>query len=121
MHRLGPGPTKDSCKMSLWWAALFIKSPLVQVTVDNCTTAAYSLLNVVCQDRKGLVYDLMRTLKDTHIRVAYAKARQFLHACLLLCVDPASASSSFCLLISNGLPHFKTALSPDSWHILSCA
>ena len=46
---------------------------LVQVTIDNSTTAAYSLINIVCKDRKGLVYDLMRTVKDIHIRVAYGK------------------------------------------------
>ena len=31
------------------------------------------MLNVICSDRKGLVYDLMRTMKDIHIRVAYGK------------------------------------------------
>jgi UTP:GlnB (protein PII) uridylyltransferase len=44
-----------------------------QVTIDNCTASNYSVVNVVCRDRKGLVYDLMRTLKDIHVRVAYAK------------------------------------------------
>ncbi len=46
---------------------------LVQVMIDNSTTSAYSLINIVCRDRKGLVYDLMRTVKDIHIRVAYGK------------------------------------------------
>lgn len=45
----------------------------VQVTVDNSTTPSYSLVNIVCRDRKGLVYDLMRTVKSIHIRVAYGK------------------------------------------------
>lgn len=45
----------------------------MQIGIDNCTTSAYSVVNVVCNDRKGLVYDLMRTLKDTHIRIAYGK------------------------------------------------
>lgn len=45
----------------------------VQVAIDNSTTSAYSLINIVCKDRKGLVYDLMRTVKDIHIRVAYGK------------------------------------------------
>ncbi|CAL8469360.1 g8901 [Coccomyxa elongata] len=45
----------------------------VQVMIDNCTASNYSVVNVVCRDRKGLVYDLMRTLKDIHVRVAYAK------------------------------------------------
>ncbi len=47
----------------------------MQVTVDNCTTSSYTVVNLVCRDRKGLVYDLFRTLKDIHIRVAYAKVR----------------------------------------------
>ena len=29
----------------------------------------------MAQDRKGLVYDLMRTFKDIHLRVAYAKVQ----------------------------------------------
>lgn len=45
----------------------------MQVTIDNCTTTAYSVINVICSDRKGLVYDLMRTMKDIHIRIAYGK------------------------------------------------
>ncbi len=45
----------------------------MQVTIDNCTASNYSCVTVVCRDRKGLVYDLMRTLKDIHVRVAYAK------------------------------------------------
>lgn len=45
----------------------------LQVSIDNCTTPSYSVVNIVCNDRKGLVYDLMRTMKDIQIRVAYAK------------------------------------------------
>lgn len=46
---------------------------VMQVTIDNSTTPSYSLINIVCRDRKGLVYDLMRTVKSIHIRVAYGK------------------------------------------------
>lgn len=45
----------------------------VDVGVDNSTARAYTLLTVACPDRKGLVYDLMRTLKDVAVRVAYAR------------------------------------------------
>lgn len=61
----------------------------VSVTLDNATTSAYSLVNVIAADRKGLVYDLMRTLKDIHLRVAYAKVplrrsqKTCVHACIL--------------------------------------
>lgn len=41
--------------------------------IDSCTTTAYSMVNVFCMDRKGLFYDLMRTLKDVHVSTAYAK------------------------------------------------
>ena len=68
------------------------------MTVDNCTTSSYTVVGVVCRDRKGLVYDLFRTLKDIHIRVAYAKVcaaaafgcshvQAALHVMGLLCSD----------------------------------
>lgn len=47
----------------------------MQVTIDNCTSSNYSVVSIVCKDRKGLIYDLMRTLKDIHVRVAYAKIK----------------------------------------------
>lgn len=43
------------------------------MSIDNCTTPSYSVVNLLCKDRKGLVYDLTRTMKDIQIRVAYAK------------------------------------------------
>ena len=49
--------------------------PAAQVTIDNCTSSNYSVVSIVCKDRKGLIYDLMRTLKDIHVRVAYAKIK----------------------------------------------
>ena len=59
--------------------------------MDNCTTISYTVVGVVCRDRKGLVYDLFRTLKDIHIRVAYAKAR-------CLSSKPAKQACSACSL-----------------------
>lgn len=46
---------------------------LLQVTIDNTTSRTHSVISVVCQDRKGLVYDLMRTLKDVHVRTGFGK------------------------------------------------
>ena len=43
--------------------------------IDNCTSSNYSVVSIVCKDRKGLIYDLMRTLKDIHVRVAYSKIK----------------------------------------------
>lgn len=45
----------------------------VKVSIDNCTAATATILQICCRDRKGLLYDLMRTLKDNSLRVTYAK------------------------------------------------
>lgn len=45
----------------------------VEVSVDNETSPAHSLLTLRCRDRKGLLYDLFRSLKDIDLRVAYGK------------------------------------------------
>ena len=45
----------------------------LQVTIDNTTSRTHSVVSVSCHDRKGLVYDLMRTLKDVHVRTAFGK------------------------------------------------
>ena len=39
------------------------------VTVDNSLCPAHTLLQVHCADHKGLLYDVMRTLKDCNIQV----------------------------------------------------
>ena len=43
----------------------------VQVELDNHLSTAYTKVELSCADRKGLLFDLMRTLKDINIRVAY--------------------------------------------------
>ena len=54
----------------------------MQVTIDNTTSKTHSVVSVTCMDRKGLVYDLMRTLKDVHVRTAYGKiSTQQPHKC----------------------------------------
>eukprot|EP00891_Asterochloris_glomerata_P008160 jgi/Astpho2/8160/e_gw1.00120.231.1_t len=57
-----------------------IRSPL-QITIDNSTTAAYSLVGIVCLDRKGLAFDLMRTLKDMNVRVAFGSINTRARSC----------------------------------------
>lgn len=39
------------------------------VTIDNSLSPAHSLLQIHCVDQKGLLYDVMRTLKDCNIQV----------------------------------------------------
>ncbi|KAM6577945.1 hypothetical protein CsatB_029782 [Cannabis sativa] len=38
------------------------------VTVDNSLSLAHTLLQIHCADHKGLLYDIMRTLKDCNIQ-----------------------------------------------------
>nr|XP_023876232.1 ACT domain-containing protein ACR9-like [Quercus suber] len=40
------------------------------VTVDNSLSPAHTLLQIHCADHKGLLYDIMRTLKDCNIQIA---------------------------------------------------
>ncbi len=37
------------------------------------TSSSYTALNVTCQDRKGLIYDIFRSLKDIDVRTAFGK------------------------------------------------
>ncbi|XP_062014731.1 ACT domain-containing protein ACR9-like, partial [Rosa rugosa] len=39
------------------------------VTIDNSLSPAHTLLQIHCADHKGLLYDIMRTLKDSNIKV----------------------------------------------------
>lgn len=48
-----------------------LKSP--SVTIDNSLSPAHTLLQIHCVDQKGLLYDIMRTLKDCNIQIAYGR------------------------------------------------
>lgn len=39
------------------------------ITMDNSLSPSHTLVQIVCQDHKGLLYDVMRTLKDYNIQV----------------------------------------------------
>ncbi|KAK9282679.1 hypothetical protein L1049_010899 [Liquidambar formosana] len=43
------------------------------VTVDNSLSPVHTLLQILCQDHKGLIYDIMRTLKDYNIQISYGR------------------------------------------------
>eukprot|EP00239_Pterosperma_sp_CCMP1384_P001711 CAMPEP_0197845208 /NCGR_PEP_ID=MMETSP1438-20131217/2156_1 /TAXON_ID=1461541 /ORGANISM="Pterosperma sp., Strain CCMP1384" /LENGTH=428 /DNA_ID=CAMNT_0043456395 /DNA_START=236 /DNA_END=1522 /DNA_ORIENTATION=+ len=43
------------------------------VTVDNSTSKAHTLLQIQARDRKGLLYDCYRAVKDVNIQVSYGK------------------------------------------------
>ncbi|KAL4605564.1 hypothetical protein ACB092_09G038600 [Castanea dentata] len=48
-------------------------SESVSVTMDNSLSPAHTLVQIVCHDHKGLLYDIMRTLKDYNIQISYGR------------------------------------------------
>ncbi|XP_062166363.1 ACT domain-containing protein ACR10 [Alnus glutinosa] len=50
-----------------------VTSDSVSVTMDNSLSPAHTLVQIVCQDHKGLLYDIMRTLKDYNIQISYGR------------------------------------------------
>ncbi|XP_041025253.1 ACT domain-containing protein ACR10 [Juglans microcarpa x Juglans regia] len=50
-----------------------LTSHSVSVTMDNSLSPAHTLVQIVCQDHKGLLYDIMRTLKDYNIQISYGR------------------------------------------------
>lgn len=45
----------------------------VSVTIDNSLSPAHTLVQIVCHDHKGMLYDVMRTFKDYNIQVRLSK------------------------------------------------
>ncbi|KAH7437762.1 hypothetical protein KP509_05G087300 [Ceratopteris richardii] len=45
----------------------------VVINIDNSLSPGHTLLQICCKDRRGLMYDCMRILKDFQIQVAYAR------------------------------------------------
>ncbi|XP_072996433.1 ACT domain-containing protein ACR9-like [Typha latifolia] len=43
------------------------------VNFDNSTSPAHTLLQIRCVDQKGLLYDILRTLKDCGIQINYGR------------------------------------------------
>uniref|UniRef100_A0A2N9INH0 ACT domain-containing protein ACR n=1 Tax=Fagus sylvatica TaxID=28930 RepID=A0A2N9INH0_FAGSY len=50
-----------------------LTSDNVSITMDNSLSPAHTLVQIVCQDHKGLLYDIMRTLKDYNIQISYGR------------------------------------------------
>ncbi|KFK36561.1 hypothetical protein AALP_AA4G139300 [Arabis alpina] len=48
-------------------------SNCVSITVDNSLSPAHTLIQISCQDHKGLLYDIMRTFKDFNIQISYGR------------------------------------------------
>ncbi|XP_031278818.1 ACT domain-containing protein ACR10 isoform X2 [Pistacia vera] len=50
-----------------------LTSNSVSVTMDNMLSPGHTLVQINCQDHKGLLYDIMRTLKDYNIQISYGR------------------------------------------------
>ncbi|KAG5255288.1 ACT domain-containing protein [Salix suchowensis] len=50
-----------------------LTSTSVSVNMDNSLSPGHTLVQIVCQDHKGLLYDIMRTLKDYNIQISYGR------------------------------------------------
>ncbi|XWS59618.1 hypothetical protein CRYUN_Cryun08bG0137700 [Craigia yunnanensis] len=60
-------------EMSNELPSLSLTSNNVSVMMDNSLSPAHTLVQIVCQDHKGLLYDIMRTLKDYNIQISYGR------------------------------------------------
>lgn len=72
---------------------------IVSIEVDNVLSPCHTLLKVFCtDDHKGLVYDIMRTLKDYNIQVK--SSYTFLHLYLQHVMDIPLLFSRFLMDVS---------------------
>ncbi|PIA39023.1 hypothetical protein AQUCO_02700299v1 [Aquilegia coerulea] len=62
------------------------------VSIDNSLSPAHTLLQIHCVDQKGLLYDIMRTLKDCNIQVVS-------HSLTLICLADFQVYLFWCLVI----------------------
>ncbi|XXG75127.1 hypothetical protein AAC387_Pa07g3707 [Persea americana] len=61
----------DRCSQALAPDLTLLKK--ANITMDNSLSPAYTLLQINCVDQKCLFYDIMRTLKDCNIKIAYSR------------------------------------------------
>lgn len=50
-----------------------LPSNSVVVEMDNAISRSHTIVQLLCRDHKGLMYDIMRTLKDYNIQVSYGR------------------------------------------------
>ncbi|KAJ7970475.1 ACT domain containing protein [Quillaja saponaria] len=48
-----------------------LASNSISIAVDNNLSHSHTLVQILCLDHKGLIYDIMRTLKDYNIQISY--------------------------------------------------
>ncbi|KAJ4829826.1 ACT domain-containing protein acr10 [Turnera subulata] len=51
----------------------FLAPNPVSVTMDNTLSPSHTLIQILCKDHKGLIYDVMRTLKDYNVQISYGR------------------------------------------------
>jgi hypothetical protein len=59
----------EMCSSSLISAELK-KVQTATINFDNSLSPAHTLVQIICADQKGLIYDILRTMKDCNIQVA---------------------------------------------------
>lgn len=52
-----------------------LASSPISVTLDNILSPSHTLIQILCEDHKGLIYDVMRTLKDYNVQVEVFTAK----------------------------------------------
>ncbi|KAK2401185.1 ACT domain-containing protein acr10 [Trifolium repens] len=50
-----------------------LRSDYVSITMDNLLSPAHTLVQIMCQDHKGLLYDIMRTIKDYNMKISFGR------------------------------------------------
>ncbi|GMN52898.1 hypothetical protein TIFTF001_022036 [Ficus carica] len=50
-----------------------LASSPISVTLDNILSPSHTLIQILCEDHKGLIYDVMRTLKDYNVQISYGR------------------------------------------------
>jgi hypothetical protein len=63
----------EICKSSL--SAELKRMQTASINFDNSLSPAHTLLQIIIADQKGLIYDILRTLKDCNIQVFYGRFR----------------------------------------------
>ncbi|XP_059430381.1 ACT domain-containing protein ACR9-like isoform X1 [Corylus avellana] len=64
-------PDEEICSQAL--SPDMAKLMKASVTIDNSLSPVHTLLQIHCADHKGLLYDIMRPLKDCNIQIAYGR------------------------------------------------
>ncbi|GMH12763.1 hypothetical protein Nepgr_014604 [Nepenthes gracilis] len=66
------GHLEEECHMQVLSPDMTILKK-VSISVDNSLSPCHTLLQIHCVDHKGLLYDIVRTLKDCDIQIAYGR------------------------------------------------